>query len=186
MIRKAKSIYGINSTSRLVDENLEAKRKAEVLSSSLFNPKSCLLCEMQFTFDSNLPRILVQCGHSICSFCVKELIANDELRCPFCQTIIRGITNIDMLPVNQQIFFTLQKAKDDKIAKPNERYAQTDLAEDKEFKTCEIHRTKLKRFYCVNHELKMCQKCAIHHKGNRACEIKDLCGHGKTHTSFNI
>ncbi len=48
----------------------EIKKEAEIISRSLFNPRKCILCRKNFAITLNLPRILVQCGHSICSLCI--------------------------------------------------------------------------------------------------------------------
>ncbi len=174
MNKKSKNIYTFNNFGKNSEDNNEIKKKAEAMSNYLFNSKICLLCELQFTFDSNLPRILVQCGHSICSFCVKELLVNDELCCPFCQTSIKGITNIDFLPVNQQIFFTLQKSKEERGNKSMARNWKSEYSDDRELKYCETHRKKLKHFYCVHHDVRMCRSCFVYHKSVKNCEIIDL------------
>ena len=152
---------------------MEVKLRAEALSNYLFNPKNCLLCLAQYTFDNNLPRVLVQCGHSICTICSKELIVNNQIACPFCCAVLEKVANVSSLPVNQQIFVTLQKTKEDKKNAEKEKMKSQQFSEE-ELKKCELHKSKIKHFFCIKHEQQLCKSCISYHTQKTKCEIVDL------------
>ena len=45
----------------------------------------CSNCFLAFQHQFNLPRILISCGHSVCTECVIEITLNGDLACPDCQ-----------------------------------------------------------------------------------------------------
>lgn len=46
---------------------------------------SCMKCSNSFNTAERIPRLLAECGHTLCSVCVEELIkasANGTFECP--------------------------------------------------------------------------------------------------------
>ncbi|EFO92005.1 hypothetical protein CRE_10619 [Caenorhabditis remanei] len=46
----------------------------------------CKICLIEFSA-SRIPRILENCGHTICEYCADRIIRNGRISCPACQTV---------------------------------------------------------------------------------------------------
>ena len=66
---------------------------------------NCVMCHSSFDNSIHLPRLLSQCGHTICSLCIsrKLLSNNNTLSCPKDNTIYSNIDNIDYFQINKNI-----------------------------------------------------------------------------------
>jgi len=47
---------------------------------------NCQTCDKQYNSQNRVPKLLIQCGHSLCSECVDKLYSNKQLICPECST----------------------------------------------------------------------------------------------------
>ncbi|EFO91999.1 hypothetical protein CRE_10618 [Caenorhabditis remanei] len=52
----------------------------------------CNICLVEFSA-SRIPRILKNCGHTICEYCADRIIRNGKITCPTCQTATYGIAS---------------------------------------------------------------------------------------------
>jgi len=82
----------------------EHREKINELVSKLIDLKCCVLCKEEYNFNERIPRILIHCGHSFCSVCLKNFHKNRRIRCPLCLKLIKNIDSLDRLPVNHTIF----------------------------------------------------------------------------------
>jgi hypothetical protein len=46
----------------------------------------CPQCKSAYNHTDKVPRLLVQCGHSLCDFCSLNLFSNFTIQCPECKT----------------------------------------------------------------------------------------------------
>jgi hypothetical protein len=140
----------------------DMKNEAEKISENLFNPRKCVLCRRNFAIASNLPRIMVQCGHSFCSICSENYIDKNTcyLTCPFCDLKLKNIKSSEDLPVNQKIFYYLQKSNKEK------KNATSTI------KSCQKHPDKPQKYICNIHKDKYCELCLkLHQTVEKNCEI---------------
>eukprot|EP01017_Pseudomicrothorax_dubius_P013757 TRINITY_DN1616_c0_g2_i2.p1 TRINITY_DN1616_c0_g2~~TRINITY_DN1616_c0_g2_i2.p1 ORF type:complete len:162 (+),score=39.50 TRINITY_DN1616_c0_g2_i2:83-568(+) len=72
--------------------------------SKLLDVQKCVLCGCDYNFSSRIPRILVHCGHTFCSSCLRNFYRNMRVRCPLCLKLIKNLESIERLPVNHTIF----------------------------------------------------------------------------------
>ncbi|EGT48141.1 hypothetical protein CAEBREN_06930 [Caenorhabditis brenneri] len=63
--------------------------------------KFCEICGDEYTDNAaKCPRVL-NCGHTVCTSCIKEMLEGDYIRCPFDrQYLTIGKNNVDKLPKN--------------------------------------------------------------------------------------
>lgn len=80
------------------------KDKINEFVSKLINLKSCVLCKEEYNFDEKIPRIMIHCGHTFCTACMKNFHKNRRVRCPLCLKLVKNIDSLDRLPVNHTIF----------------------------------------------------------------------------------
>ena len=154
--------------------NLSMRQKAEFYSANFYNPKMCFNCSDKFSYDANLPRILVQCGHSFCTKCVSKMITSESITCPICEAVLKGVINIDYVPVNQQIFSSLRKKKSEQQMQEEAENGQGVNHEDFEFEKCSVHKRKVKHFYCLAEKEFICRLCKIEFHDNKKCRVADL------------
>lgn len=51
-------------------ESEEVAKKAQEFSRKLLNTKQCILCDRDFDLQTRAPRILIHCGHTLCTACL--------------------------------------------------------------------------------------------------------------------
>ena len=94
----------------------EHRDKINEFVSKLLNLKSCVLCKLDYNFTERIPRILIHCGHTFCSACLKNFHKNSRVRCPMCLKLVKNIDTLDRLPVNHTIFSKMaEECKEDYI-----------------------------------------------------------------------
>ncbi|KAL4435392.1 hypothetical protein ABPG74_022875 [Tetrahymena malaccensis] len=81
--------------------------KINEFTKKLINTDTCVLCKQDFNFTTHLPRILIHCGHTFCTSCLKNFHKNNRVRCPMCLKLVKQIETIERLPVNHTIFHKL-------------------------------------------------------------------------------
>ncbi|CAO4368435.1 unnamed protein product [Caenorhabditis nigoni] len=67
----------------------------------------CEICATEYS-PENLPKILTECGHSLCSDCIKQLASKHKnwyLECPFCKTPTVLRTNFSRLLINHALMY---------------------------------------------------------------------------------
>jgi hypothetical protein len=49
----------------------------------------CYFCGLKYNVGERIPRILVHCGHTLCTECLSQLHHNFRVRCPICRKLIK-------------------------------------------------------------------------------------------------
>lgn len=131
-----------------VSESIEEKRS--ISGSEVSSIATCPICYNNFNENSNLPRMITACGHTVCELCLKN-IKNSRERycCPICRKNISG--KVSCLPVN----FVLLELKEPKIVK-----------------RCLLHNLELVAF-CVDDDLVLCGACIFDHKDHSCTLLTD-------------
>nr|XP_053652550.1 uncharacterized protein LOC128702348 [Cherax quadricarinatus] len=59
----------------------------------------CEVCRLDFNATSNIPRIL-NCGHSLCTPCLKQILKNNSVSCPTCRSVHSKLHSAGDVPKN--------------------------------------------------------------------------------------
>lgn len=120
----------------------------------LDNELSCPICFETFNNGKRIPRTLPDCGHCICTSCLKKLIKNpssnpsENLACPTDRIPFKNYKpelGIDYFPKNFPLISLYEKKK-------------TKLELLKEYRSCRKHGKKI-RFICMQHSKPVCYDC---------------------------
>ena len=85
-----------------------------------YDERKCPSCKMLYKEDNNIPRILLNCGHTICSNCILNSINSSKvLKCPEDSTEYENISSLDSFPINKALIKLLHKIADNKKQKEN-------------------------------------------------------------------
>jgi len=100
----------------------------------------CPICLCNYDQKERLPRIMLTCGHTFCTHCLKQLFhKNANIICPLDKTIF-NLQNqgVEALPIN----FALKQV----------------LEEKSKWELCRIHQEEM-RLVCLNDRCKVCDEC---------------------------
>jgi hypothetical protein len=78
-------------------------QKSFPLELSTVKPDFCGVCDLKYNIGDRIPKILVNCGHTVCSKCIAKYYRNQRVRCPSCKKLVKNLTSIETLPVNTSI-----------------------------------------------------------------------------------
>ena len=67
----------------------------------------CQFCAMKYNVGERIPRILVHCGHTLCTNCIQQLHHKDRVRCPICRKLIKQLESAERLPLNINILYEI-------------------------------------------------------------------------------
>ena len=117
----------------------------------------CPICLSDYDRDGHIPKIILNCGHTICSECLITLLQNfDSSRCPldkrpFCP----GKTSLSDFPANFSLLQLLEESTNEGI--------------------CSEHQER-KNLVCMTDRVLVCNSCAIfgEHKGHEMKRTKDF------------
>ena len=111
---------------------------------------ACPLCYFEYDSSDRLPRLLLCCGHTLCSKCLSRLLSTQtSLQCPFDQqTFPAQDGGINAFPVNS----ALKQCLEEKL--------NTDI--------CKIHHQEV-RLICLSDKAMICDACALsgEHNGHK-------------------
>ena len=65
----------------------------------------CQFCALKYNVGERIPRILVHCGHTLCTNCIQQLHHKDRVRCPICRKLIKQLESAERLPLNINILY---------------------------------------------------------------------------------
>jgi hypothetical protein len=68
---------------------------------SAFNSKECSICFEGYNCEKRKP-LVINCGHTFCEICLKQIIEKDRASCPICKFKINRVSIKD-IPVNYAI-----------------------------------------------------------------------------------
>lgn len=152
----------------------EERQRATDYSAKILNLSTCPVCELNYDLASRAPRILIHCGHTVCTACLYLFFKDQKIRCPLCSKIIKRLRFLEILPLNHQIFQILasQNPRDNvdpinqALKLPSEMTEELAEKEDYEFPLCELHVDRYKHFVCLHHNVILCRACLnedMHH-----------------------
>ena len=116
------------------------------------NTLTCALCLQSFNLIDRLPRILPNCGHTLCHPCIAKTLENPEPKCPVEQTEISPSAKVEDFPLN----FLVKQLLEANVG----------------WELCEIHECK-KEVVCLTDKCKVCVHCALF-KGHRDHQLKHI------------
>lgn len=140
----------------------------------------CPICHNNFDSSIHIPKILINCGHTICAVCVNgNLLENDhKITCPEDLTLYENLESAEFLPTNKSLLqlidplFVYQKEslpsgrmsitnvnnKNDYIRKSST--LRTSLKRSPSMRVCLIHSLPLD-VICIDEKAKLCSQCAL-------------------------
>ncbi len=144
-----------------------------------FEKLKCPICNNLYDSSLHIPKILINCGHTICSFCISIKIhenSNNEIICPYDLLANNNITSADLLPTNRSLidlienFDKNEKNKNLEInISPLENTTSDFLRKSNSIRTslknkpsniCLKHSLPL-NIICVDDKKKICSQCAL-------------------------
>ena len=174
-----------------------------------YDETKCPSCKQLYNEDIRVPRILLNCGHTICSNCISRSINSPTiLKCPEDLTEYPNISSLSSFPINKALMKLLHKiSENNKIKEKNinlnlniiDNY-QTNSptsSPSKGLNTARINRQNLEslKLYTLSNSKKNI-KCGEHPSRNlemicleEICKICTNCaifGHHKNHNVINI
>ena len=144
----------------------EDRRKSEEFSLQVFNPEVCPLCLKDYDLASKAPRILIHCGHTLCTSCLYMFFKDQRVRCPLCLKLVKRIRLIETLPLNHRSYEILIKKMNPKLVHtlnsslklPPQLMKELE-DKDIDYPICEIHQDRFQHFMCLEHNLLLCRAC---------------------------
>ena len=109
----------------------------------------CQFCALKYNVGQRIPRILVHCGHTLCTACIVQLHHKDRVRCPVCRKLIKNLESAERLPLNINILYEVVE-KDPVLAQTAFDF-EDETEEELAGKLCEAHPDRVKHFYCSSH-----------------------------------
>ena len=83
-----------------------------------YDETKCPLCKQLYNEDIRIPRILLNCGHTICSNCISNHINTSSiLKCPEDSTEYQNISSLTSFPINKALLKLLHKISENKKLK---------------------------------------------------------------------
>ena len=132
---------------------------------------------MKYNVGERIPRILVHCGHTLCTSCITELHHQDRVRCPICRKLIKQLDSAERLPLNINILYEIVE-KDKQLADCNFDF-ENDLAledpdETMKGKFCTEHPERVAHFYDSYDKTIFCRECIKLYHSKEECFVVDL------------
>lgn len=94
------------------------------------------------------PRIMVHCGHTICTACLYLFFKDQRIRCPLCLKVIKRLRVVEVLPLNHTIFKNLIKKNlphdkldpsNKQLRLPHDIMQEINDKDDSMFPNCPVH-----------------------------------------------
>lgn len=144
-----------------------------------FEKLKCPICNNLYDSSLHIPKILINCGHTICSFCISIKIhenSNNEIICPYDLLANNNITSADLLPTNRSLIDLIENIDKNEKNKnleinisPLENTTSDFLRKSNSIRTslknkpsniCLKHSLPL-NIICVDDKKKICSQCAL-------------------------
>lgn len=81
----------------------EKKNLAYEFAKKLMNDEKCPICKGEYDLNQAVPKILVQCGHTICLQCLEQFYRSGKIRCPICLKLHKKLPALEVLPTNHTL-----------------------------------------------------------------------------------
>ena len=126
-----------------------------------FTELSCAKCHETFNMTNRVPRLLAECGHTLCSSCISILISqslnNCGFECPEDKTLCgANKRSCDDFPKNLSLLRILEK--------------QLPTPKNESDNICSSHKKPLE-IVCVDCKKRLCSKCALF-DGHRTHDLR--------------
>ena len=162
-----------------------------------YDETKCPLCNQQYNEETLIPRILLNCGHTICSQCISSSEnSKTSLKCPEDNTEYQNIS-LTSFPINKALIRLLHKISESKKENKENSLIKTlssKESENKSINTARASRINLENLKSTNS--KTIEKCSEHPSRNlemicleELCKICTNCaifGKHKNHNVINI
>lgn len=128
----------------------------------------CKLCSNSYNSLNNVPRLLVFCGHSVCTSCLTNSVKDNQIICPECGKM-NPIVNIDDMPKNLALINPNINSKTDTNSlelnmnsnlssnAKNKRISDYSLGD---IEMCKKHNQKYQA-YCLYDKIPICLECIL-------------------------
>ena len=128
----------------------------------------CQICGNKFNVGERIPRILVNCGHTLCTKCLSSIHKHGKIRCTICGKLMKGLENAERLPLNLNILH--------EIVESDPLLAEIDFPDDTEDEEnlCEKHQDRVRHFFCSKHRTIFCRECIKLDHTDEECFVVDL------------
>ena len=152
-----------------------------------FDELKCPLCKVNFNQSENLPRLLINCGHTLCSKCISQSLTlnNNTITCPEDSSTYENVTNIDVsFPKNIYLLKLIQKTEQ-LISSPKSTTKSklmesikkaTTRSTKKKASFCPLHPTRNLELICIDDKIKICTNCALFgtHRNHNVINIDEF------------
>ena len=156
------------------------RNKAKVFSQNVFNLEHCSLCQKEYNLSLKAPRILVNCGHTLCTECLYMFFKDQKVKCPLCTKFVKRLRAVEVLPLNHAIFHKLSAKGGliDKIKKElkynNELAEEIQKNDTIDYPVCEFHKERLLHFVHTEKKHLYCRACLVKNIDKIQGNIVDL------------
>lgn len=150
----------------------------------------CPICQNKYNEEANVPRLLLSCGHTVCTYCINQSISlnNKTITCPEDHTTYQNIENAESMPKNMTLIKLIKKTNEN-ISSPkrnNTLSATNRLLESikttknksarKSITYCIQHQNRALEIICIDDKCKICTNCALfgQHKNHNVTNIDDF------------
>jgi len=117
---------------------------------------TCMKCNEVFNLTTHIPRLLAECGHTLCTLCIKDLTTKSMVfKCPD-DGILCGISKKapEEFPKNLSLIRVIERQS----------------ANKENVNLCAIHNKRLE-IVCIDCKKRLCSKCALF-EGHRVHELR--------------
>ena len=156
-------------------------KNAHKFASQIFCPETCPLCQKKYDLSMKAPRILIHCGHTLCTSCLYLFFKDQRIRCPLCLKLVKRIRLIETLPLNHKSFEILINKIDPKLIDASNRTLKLpaqlmkDLEdEDIDYPICEKHQDRFQHFMCLEEKVILCRVCIMENVHKSGSHLLDL------------
>ena len=159
----------------------EDKKKAHNFSKQVFNAEVCPLCQKNYDLAMQAPRILIHCGHTLCTSCLYLFFKDQRIRCPLCLKLVKRIRLIETLPLNHKSFENLIRKLPSGSIDPSNRSLKLpsqlmkDLEDkDIDYPICHIHQDRFQHFMSLKDKVILCRVCILENVHEISDNLLDL------------
>lgn len=160
----------------------EEREKAKQYSRTIIDQEKCPLCNTLYDLALKAPRILVNCGHTICTECLYMFFKDQKIKCPMCSKYVKRIRAIEILPLNHTIYHSLINILprnlidpiNSTLRYPNEIVEELQTLDTVEYPLCENHVDRYKHFMNSYTGTMYCRACMQEDAAIEQSTILDL------------
>lgn len=142
------------------------KTSARTYSTEVLNLQNCTICQQNFDLHIKAPRVLIHCGHTLCTQCLYLFFKDQRIRCPICKRVVKRLRIVEILPLNHIIHKLLiekENVKKDpcnlKLRLPSDVVTSLNETDEADIPFCDDHGERYKHFYCNKDMELYCRAC---------------------------